>query len=339
VVLIGSSLPLLLFLIGLLWPGVVHLSPSAHGRFDLLELARPGVLERGPATVVLGSLLLVGALVRIGCFPLHIWIAPLSESGLGTLSLVSFSTPLGIFFVVRVLMPVFPELCQHVFPYLLPFGLLTALYGVIVALGQHDLRRALGFFWISQQGFLLSGLSSLTTEGASGALLHAIETVVARTGLLLVAAAIAARVGTTDIRFLGGLVARAPRMSTGFLLLSAAAIGLPGTMGFVSEDLIIQGLLSAHGLAATVLLVATALNGILLFRLFQRVFLGAPSSHNAAQHLREFVDLRSRERWVSICLVGLLLAGGLVAAPLLAVRQSVVTALPISSAGGQAHGN
>jgi NADH-quinone oxidoreductase subunit M len=327
-VLIGSSLPLILFLIGLALPGSVHLSAGSPGHFDLIELTRDGVLPPKLSTTILGSLVLVGALVRVGCFPLHLWIAPLSQSGLGALSMISFSTPLGIFVLARVLLPVFPELCAQTFPYLLYLSLLTAFYGAVVALGQHELQRALGFFWISQQGFLLAGLSSLTAEGTSGALLHSIETVVARTGLLLVGSAIAARAGTTDVRMLGGLVVRAPRMATGFLLLSAAAIALPGTAGFVSEDLIVHGLLRAHGLAAAVLLISTALNGILLFRLFQRIFLGGPSPHSGAAQLREFKDFLPRERYVSIVLVGLLLAGGLLARPLLSVRQSVVTALP-----------
>lgn len=339
VVLFGGSLPLLLCLGGLAWHAAAQGAASSQGPFDLLMLAQPDALPAGATTTVLGCLLLLGALVRIGCFPAHLWIAPLSESGLGSLAMIAFSTPLGIFIIVRVLLPVFPGLCQQAFPFLLPLGLVTALYGAVVALGQDDLRRALGFFWMSQQGFLLSGLSSLTPEGISGALLHAIETVVARTGLLLIASAIAARVGTTDVRLLGGLAARAPRMATGFLLLSAAAIGLPGTTGFVSEDLIVQGLLKTHPVAATMLLIATALNGILLFRLFQRAFLSAPSPHNGALQLREFADLLRRERWVSVLLVGLLLAGGLFARPLLAVRQSAVSSLPTTHAAGSSpHG-
>ena len=337
IVLIGSSVPMILFILGLALSGAIHGADAATGYFDLIALSRPGALPKGPLTTILGSLVLIGALVRIGCVPLHLWIAPLSESGLGSLSMIAFSTPLGIFTVARVLLPVFPDLCAQAFPILLPFGLLSAIYGAVLALGQFDLQRALGFFWISQQGFLLSGLSSLTAEGTSGALLHSIETVIARTGLLLVASAIAARVGTTDIRFLGGLVVRAPRMATAFLLLAAAAIGLPGTMGFVSEDLIVQGLLRAHGLATPVLLISTALNGILLFRLFQRAFLGVPTTHDGALHLRDFHDFLPRERWVSVFFVGLLLAAGLFAEPLLAVRHSMVNALPTTAAESHPH--
>jgi NADH:ubiquinone oxidoreductase subunit 4 (subunit M) len=126
-----------------------------------------------------------------------------------------------------------------------------------------------------------------------------------------------------------GLVRTAPRMATGFLLLAMAAVGSPGTLGFVSEDLIVQGLLDHHSIAAVTVLVTTALNGIVLFLAFQRVFLGDGGTLGLGPLVSspQFPDLLPRERWVAVALFGLLLAGGLLPAPLLAVRTSVVDAL------------
>ena len=136
--------------------------------------------------------------------------------------MVTFSTPLGIFVIARLLFCRSSQVCHAAFPYLLPLSVLSALYAAVVGLGQHDLRRALGYFWMSQQGFLLAGLSSLTVEGISGALLHSMGTVIVRSGLALIAAAVVARAGTSDVRFLGGFAACAPLMATSFLLLSIA---------------------------------------------------------------------------------------------------------------------
>jgi NADH-quinone oxidoreductase subunit M len=328
VMLLGCALPFLGFVLGLAWPGTLSPQALAQGRFNLVSLAQPGAFSDGRLAMVLGSLLLLACLVRIGCFPFHLWIAPLSNHGPGPLNMVTFSTPLGIFVIARVLLPVFPQVCHLAFPYLLSLAVLSALYAAVVALGQHDLRRALGYFWMSQQGFLLAGLSSLTSEGISGALLHAIGTVIVRIGLVLIAASVAVRAGTSDVRFLGGFAARAPLMATSFLLLSIAAIGLPGTAGFVSEDLIVQGLLREHPVAAVMLLITTALNGILLFSLFVRVFLAGSSPLPGALKNHEFPEFLPRERWVSVFLIGLLLLGGVASAPLLSVRSSVVGALP-----------
>jgi NADH-quinone oxidoreductase subunit M len=265
----------------------------------------------------------------MGCFPLHFWIVPLSERGPAPLVLTAFATPLGMFLMTRVTMPLFPELFTAAMPILLPLGLLTATYGAILAMAQYDLRRMLGYFWISQQGFLLAGIAAMNAPGVSGALIHAIGTVVVRTGLALLIGGIDARMGTTDVRRLGGLVRTAPRMATGFLLLAMAAVGSPGTLGFVSEDLIVQGLLDHHSIAAVTVLVTTALNGIVLFLAFQRVFLGDGGTFGAGPLVSspQFPDLLPRERWVAVALFGLLLAGGLLPAPLLAVRTSVVDAL------------
>ena len=330
--LLGCVLPLAGFVVGLAWPGTLSSQALLQGRFNLVGLSQPGAFANPTVALLLGSLLLLSCLVRIGVFPFHLWIAPLANHGPGALSMVTFSTPLGIFVIARVLLPVFPQVCHLAFPYLLSVAVLSALYAAVVGLGQHDLRRALGYFWMSQQGFLLAGLSSLTSEGISGALLHAIGTVIVRIGLVLIAASVVARAGTSDLRFLGGFAARAPLMATSFLLLSIAAIGLPGTAGFVSEDLIVQGLLREHPMAAVMLLITTALNGILLFSLFARVFLAGSSPLPGALQNHEFPEFLPRERWVSLFLIGLLLVGGVASAPLLSVRDSVVGALPSLSA-------
>lgn len=331
VVFLGSTVPMVLFVIvlglGFGLDALTHAAagPASPAPFDLIQLGRSGALGSGPRSTLLYSLLLLGALSRMGCFPLHLWMPPLTARGPGPLMLVSFATPLGLFLLARLAAPLFPDLCQKTMPWLLPLALFSSIYGAVLALSQNDLRRLLGYFWMSQQGFLLVGMAAWNATSISGALLHAISSVFCRCGLLLIAGAIAVRTGTTDIRRLGGLIGRAPRMATGFLLLSAAAVGFPGTLGFVSEDLLVQGLLRTHGLAAAGLLIVTALNGILLYRAFKRIFLGPPSPH--AQLLSTMEDFLPRERWVWVLLIGTLLLGGFVPAPLLAVRQGVVSAL------------
>lgn len=317
-----SSVPLLVLVLTL---GILRGKSGAvlQTPYDLVALAQRQMSDPLPSW--LGGMAMAASLVRMGCFPLHFWIVPLSQRGPAPLTLAAFATPLGLFLMTRVTMPLFPELFSQAMPLLLPLGLVTATYGAVLALAQNDLRRMLGYFWISQQGFLLAGIAAVNAPGVSGALIHAIGTVVVRTGLALLIGAIVARAGTADMRKLGGLVRTAPRMATGFLLLAVAAVGSPGTLGFVSEDLIVQGLLDHHAVAAVMVLVTTALNGIVLFLAFQRVFLGDASGPVASSGM--FPDLLPRERWVSVALFGLLLTGGLLPAPLLAVRTSVVDAL------------
>lgn len=337
-----SVVPLGLAMLGL---ALVGRARGLAAPLDLLALAQDGQVE----SPWLGGLVILAALARLGCVPLHPWVAVAfaphpergqregalsgGEGGEGPVALATVVTPLSAFLLARVVLPLFPVLYERAAPLLLGLGLVTAAYGALLALGQHDLRRLLGYFHVSQGGMVLAGMMALNEVGVSGSLLHAMGSLVTVTGLYLLALSIEARAGTCDMRLLGGLVQSAPRMATGMLLLAAAAVGFPGTIGFVSEDLLVQGLLRAHGLATGILLVVTAVNGIILYRAFKRTFLGAPP--RGALTLESFADLLRREFLVAVALVTALLLGGFVPAPLLALREGVVAALGRVAPQGQ----
>lgn len=288
---------------------------------DLLAMDRKGVVM-SPA---IGWLFLLAALLRMGVFPMHLWLTASAWRAPGYSAMPALFTSLGSFGLARVVMPLFPGLCEDVSTPLVAIGAITALYGALLAIGQYDLRRVIGYFWVSQMGLVLTGLATLNAPGVAGGLLQAMSTVIEVSGLMLIALEVEARAGTTDMRLLGGLVRRAPRMATGFFLLSAAAVGFPGTISFVAEDLAIQGLLREHELAAAILLVVTALNGITLFKAFKQAFLGPGSQH--AKDLRSFEDLRGWEYRASVAMMATLLVGGFLPQPLLGVRAGVVDAL------------
>ncbi len=288
---------------------------------DLLAIAREGVA----IDPTVGWLFLVVALLRMGIFPMHLWLTAAAWRAPGYSAMPALFTSLGSFGLARVVMPLFPSLCEQVSAPLVLVGALTALYGALLAIGQYDLRRVIGYFWVSQMGLVLTGLATMNAPGVAGGLLLAMSRGVEVSGLMLIALEVEARAGTTDMRLLGGLVRRAPRMATGFLLLSAAAVGFPGTISFVAEDLAIQGLLRQHEVAAAILLVVTALNGITLFKAFKQAFLGPGSQH--AKDLRSFEDLHGWEYRASVAMMATLLVGGFMPQPLLAVRAGVVDTL------------
>lgn len=297
------------------------ISLGLRAPLDLLAISRA---DPGPPEIV-GWLFLVAGLLRMGILPLHLWLTAAAARAPGYSAMLALLTPLGSFALARVVIPLFPHLCERASAPLVVLGAVTAVYGALLAVGQYDLRRVLGYFWVSQMGLVLCGLAALNAPSVAGALMQSMSSVVEVGGLMLIALEVEARAGTTDMRRLGGLVRRAPRMATGFLLLSAAAVGFPGTISFVAEDLAIQGLLRQHEVVAGVLLIVTAINGITLFRAWKMTFLGQPSPH--ADPMRSFEDLRGWEYLASVAMTGTLLVGGFMPEPLLAVRQGVVDAL------------
>lgn len=312
--LLFGSLPLVL---GVLALGALGHQAHASAPFDL-----PGVIDRGvPANWQpwLFLMFIASIVMRMAIAPFHAWLPVLIQRGpLGVAILIS-SVHVALLALGR-LVPVLPEASIAGLPVLAGLALLSAFYGSVLALVQIDLRRMLGFIAVSHAGFMMMGLSAMNAEGVHGAALQSIASGATLTGLLLLAGALHARTGTSRMDDFGGVARRSPRMAVSFLLFSVASVGFPGTMTFVSEDLLLHGILHAHPFVATLLLVTTALNGVSLVRAFLRVFLGPVGSATEGIEL----DLLPRERIVMVALSALVIVGGFMPTPFVQVREGFV---------------
>lgn len=309
-----------------------------------LGLAAAGALARGPgASLDFASLAaspfvrhwqsalappaIVAVATRAGIFPFHVWLPVSVQRARLPLALPVVVSPLGSFAAVKVLVVLFPQLVRDLGSFFVVWGAASACYGALLALGRDDVRRQLGFLWVSAASCVLAGIGTHRDLALSGALFYDVVASVAITGLLLIAGAVEARIGTSDMRRMGGVVRRAPRLSAAYLLLGLAVVSFPGTAGFVSEHLLVQGLHAVNPAVAIVLLAATAVNGITLVRSYKRVFLGPPSGDGQA--ISTLDPALPREKWVLAALVVLLLAGWLFPTPLLRLRESVSAALRV----------
>ena len=247
----------------------------------------------------------VAVCVRQGLFPLHSWLPTLHQRGAPTLVALCFAPQLGLYLVLRLCAAEGGALHETLAGPLLGLAAGTAVYGALLGLVQRDLRRALGWLTTSQSALIATGVLSASQSGVTGALLLWASSGLALTGLLQAAAALEGRFGTVDLDHPQGLGARTPRLAALFLLLGLASVGLPGTLGFASEDLLFHGTLEAIPAAGLALVVATALNGLSVLRISYRTFDGA------RRPLPAVPDLLPRERAVFLGLFLLLVGGGL----------------------------
>jgi hypothetical protein len=122
-----------------------------------------------------------------------------------------------------------------------------ALYVAIRSLSENAPRRLIAFLALSQSACILAGLESRTAEGISGALVHWIVVSISTMGLFGVLRLLEVRFGEnlTPSAHLG-LAEHAPRLAVFFLIFGLALVGLPGTLSFCSQDLLIHGTLKSH---------------------------------------------------------------------------------------------
>ncbi|MCP3064640.1 hypothetical protein LXT21_38300 [Myxococcus sp. K38C18041901] len=292
-----ATVPPLVAMAAALLGGPAAMTPSA--------LASPHSWRAG-----LCALVLLGVCTRLAMVPLHGWLPLLMARG----PLVMAALWMNVLVSLQLLTRFLPSLTTTHWAFIAPtlecLGAGTAMYGALLALVQVDLRRMLAFLVVSQSGMLLAGAATGTQAGLDATWLQGLAASIAFCGLELVTRALEARTGTTDMRRLGGLTSRAPRMAALFLLLCLAGLGLPGTLAFTSEDLLLRGTLGLHPWRTLPLLPALALNAITLLRAFHRTFLGPlPEARGAAP--LPLQDLLPRERWTLTALVLVLALTGL----------------------------
>jgi len=271
----------------------------------LSELVRHDVPSNYAAAAAV--FLVLAVIARGSLFPLQTFLPVLFERGhFGLAALLFVSRPAN-YLVARVLLPLLPDVGPTALSLVADLGLVTAIWGGLLALAQRDLRRFVGALATSQAGLTLIGLATTNAEGLAGGLVYWVSSSLALTGLVLVATMVKARTGTTDIRRLGGIAQTMPRASAMFLVMGVAAIGLPGRLGFIGEDLLVHGVLDSYPWVAAVQLIATLLNGIAFFRIYTEAFVGKPRGVKVPAGR----DLLPRERWAVAGLVVAMVAFGL----------------------------
>jgi NADH-quinone oxidoreductase subunit M len=306
----GSAVPLALVLI------VHDMRPwaTAHGY---------SLLAAEPLRTAELWVLWVSLLARMGMFPIHSWLLRLSARGPLDVALLTTQSGMSLLLFVR-LMPV--ALHLNTLWGSLPLyavmvaGLLGAWFASLMAVGQQDLRRGVASVSMSVHNLLLVALASANMPSVSGAMMYSTAIGLGVGGLMLVGVWTVARVGQSALAKLGGLGQRTPHLAMAYLTFSAVTFGLPGTLTFVAEDLMMHGLLEHRPVLAAFMMGCTVLNAIALMRLFARAYLGAGTQCHG-----EGIDLLPRERWVAVSLIAAALVLGVYPDPLLRARDIVAS--------------
>jgi NADH-quinone oxidoreductase subunit M len=320
---LAGSVPLLvavaLFVHGARRAGVPE--PFTVGNWAASHLTRA---EAGAAFLLVSA----AVMVKLGIPPLHTWLPALSETLPSSALLSLTGVPLAVHVMVRFALAPLPRALPSEAVVVTALGLVGLVYGAVLAVSQPRLRRLVAFVVVAQSSALLVGLSSGARVSVMGALTNALAVALGGHGLLLAAAAVEARIGAVDLRALHGVARPAPRLAAAMWLLALGALGMPGSLTFVGEDLLLQGLMRPHPVVASVMVGSTALLAVAVFRAVFRTSMGPTAAWN-----RTAPDLLPRER----ALLALALAAalsGVFPRPLITALEADADALLRAEPGG-----
>ncbi len=275
------------------------------GSYAFSEIPRYCAQNNGMAAFLL---LFAGFAVKAGFVPFHTWLpyahpaAPAHISGVMSGVIIK----IGIFGILRMI-SLFTIDYMTAGVIILTVAAISGLYGVMMAILQHNLKKLLAYHSIENIGIIGMGIglgcigigtgsSTLASLGFAGALLHTLNHALFKSVLFFCSGNVYHGTHTLDIERLGGLARKMPWTAALFLIASVAICGLPPMNGFISEFVIYSGLfgwmqgaeLSATTGAVFSILALVMIGGLAILcftKAFGIIFLGSPRTEVEAHEM------------------------------------------------------
>ena len=247
----------LAFLVGILSIGYLA------GSFDIATIATR-TLPTSLMTIIV-VLMVVGLLVKMAAFGLHIWLPHAHAEAPTPISALLSPAMIGIggYAIVRLVMSLLPSALFEISTALTIWAVVTMFYGGAMALVQDDIKRLLAYSSVSQMGYILLGISSVQALGVSGAMFQYVTHGLGKGILFMVAGAIILQAqGLRSISKMGGLASKMPITTAAALIGFLTIMGIPPTTGFISEFLIFAGAFKEAFTITSTLRIALSVLGV-----------------------------------------------------------------------------
>jgi NADH-quinone oxidoreductase subunit M len=263
-----------LMLIGVVAMGVVHSQETGRLTFQLAALAHTSLAGTAAPWIFLAFL--IAFIIKAPLWPLHGWMpAAYGEAPPQVTALLSgVLSKLGVFGMIRVLVPLFLPQMRAWEPWLMILAGIGLVYGASIALRQTDVKMVVSYASLSHMAMISLGIFTLTAAGMMGATFYMVAHGLMTGGLFLILGWLEDRAGDRGLESLSGLNHGVPRLAAWFQLFALATLGLPGLPGFAGEYMIFQGLVRDNVAVAAVAAVVLVLASWYMLRLFQGAMQG-----------------------------------------------------------------
>jgi NADH-quinone oxidoreductase subunit M len=257
---------------------------------DLARLVAASDISRLTGLLIFGGMFM-GFGIKVPMFPFHTWLpdAHTEAPTVGSVILAAVLLKLGTYGFIRVAIPILPEAAVEWAPIIGALAVVGIIYGALACLAQTDMKRLIAFSSVSHMGFTMLGIATLTDFGFNAAVMGMVAHGLITGMLFFVAGSVKERYHTLDIKRLGGILLKAPRMGWILGFTAMASLGLPGLAGFWGE---FPAILSAYEPGAglsdvtfrvymVVAAVGTVFAAGYLLWLYQRTTFGTPTEEFA----------------------------------------------------------
>ncbi|SES09533.1 complex I subunit 4 family protein [Pedobacter rhizosphaerae] len=259
--------------------------------------------------------------IKMPIFPFHTWqpdtytAAPTQ----GTMLLSGIMLKMGIYGVIRWLLPIVPHGVQDWSCLAMVLSIIGVVYASLIAFTQKDAKRLVAYSSIAHVGLIAAGIFALNQQGLQGAMIQMLSHGINVVGLFFVLDIIFSRVKTNKIEELGGIAKVAPQLAITFLIIVLGTVALPGTNGFIGEFLLLLGVYQYGIWAAAIAGLTIIFGAVYMLRTYQNVMLGKTNELTIT-----FTDIKGTEKLVLYTICALIIVLGVYPKPLLHLTEASV---------------
>ena len=238
--------------------------------------------------------------VKTPMWPVHTWLpdAHVEAPTSGSVLLAAILLKMAGYGFLRFSVGLFPIASDFFVPLIYCLSLIAIIYTSLVALMQEDMKKLIAYSSVAHMGFVTLGIFTFTQQGLEGSIIQMISHGLVSAALFFSVGIVYERTHSRLIETYGGLVSLMPKYSILLMVFTLAAIGLPGTSGFIGEFLILIGAFQDNFIVAAIASLGVILGAAYMLWLYKRVIFGKLKN----KELLSINDLNKHESFILISL-------------------------------------
>jgi len=238
--------------------------------------------------------------VKTPMWPVHTWLpdAHVEAPTAGSVLLAAILLKMAGYGFIRFSLGLFPVASEVFTPLIYALSVIAIIVTSLIALMQEDMKKLIAYSSVSHMGFVTLGVFTIQQQGIEGSIIQMISHGLVSAALFLCVGVVYDRMHSRLISSYGGIVTIIPKYSILFMIFTLAALGLPGTSGFVGEFLILMGVFKDNFLVAVLASIGVILGAAYMLWLYKRVVFGKLINSD----LKSMTDLNRSEYFILACL-------------------------------------
>jgi NADH-quinone oxidoreductase subunit M len=274
--------------------------------------------------------------VKVPVWPFHTWLpdAHTEAPTAGSMILAGVLLKLGAYGFIRLVLPLYPLEAKIFAGALAVLAVGAIVFGAFGSYGQTDFKRLVAYSSVNHMGFVVLGIAAAALASGtadahiamSGAVLQMFNHGLSAAGMFFLVGVIYERTHTRNLNDFGGLFPLVPIYGGILIFTSMASLGLPGLNGFVSEFMVVRGAYPVLTIYTVIAMLGLLFTGAYILKGIKSVLHG-PMNEHWAHGEHKLTEINTRELFVIVPLMALMLVLGVWPAWLLEVINKAVVAL------------